>query len=77
MEQSAIEFSQFVLNSDQFSEYHAQQNKKRTEEIQAQKEKIGRKSRVRVRLCSNGWQKIHSMSVQLVSPMNLKTWKAL
>ena len=43
MEQAALEFSQFVLSSDQFSEYHAQQNKKRTEEIQAQKEKIGRK----------------------------------
>ena len=43
MEQAALEFRQFVLSSDQFSEYHAQQNKKRTEEIQAQKEKIGRK----------------------------------
>ena len=43
MEQAALEFSQFVLSSDQFSEYHAQQNKKRAEEIQAQKEEISRK----------------------------------
>ena len=43
MEQAALEFSQFVRSSDQFFEYHAQQNKKRKAEIQAQKEEISRK----------------------------------
>ena len=37
MEQSALEFRDFVLSSDQFFEYHSLQNKKRDQEIQAQK----------------------------------------
>ena len=40
MEQAALEFRQFVLSSDQFSEYHSQQIKIRAEKIIVQKEEI-------------------------------------